>query len=195
MEPSCLVPVFLPLSLASSGHRTSYAQPSFSQNQISRAAVSICPRSAPCRAQVGSEWCRLCQDSPKDKIASQFTFRDLSLTSNSSLPKVWQIELMDQVTWCRNATRTRLAQKKAVTAPCHDHDQTPPMSAGASKVTATQTGNKAEIREIFLSASRSGQNFCCDVWLPSNSQPMWAHASPLARAFQSSPKRHGECGS
>ena len=104
MEPSRLVPVFFPLSLASSGHRTSYAQPSFSQNQMSRAAMSIWPRSAPCRAQVGSEWCRLCQDSPKDRMASQFTFRDLSLTSNSSLPKVWQIELIDHVTWCRNAT-------------------------------------------------------------------------------------------
>ena len=37
MEPSCLVAVFLPFSLVSSGHRTSYAQPSFSQTQMSRA--------------------------------------------------------------------------------------------------------------------------------------------------------------
>jgi hypothetical protein len=35
------VPVSLPLSLASSGHRTSLAQPSFSHTQISRAAMSI----------------------------------------------------------------------------------------------------------------------------------------------------------
>src|SRR5215469_598201 len=159
MEPSCLVPVFLPLSLASSGHRTSYAQPSFSQNQISRAAVSIWPRSAPCRAQVGSEWCRLCQDSPKDRIASQFTFRDLSLTSNSSLPNVWQIELIDQVTWCKKATRTRLPQKNAVSAPCQDKDHSPPISAGASRVAATSCGNALEILTIFASDSRSGQNF------------------------------------
>ena len=45
------------------------------------------------------------------------------------------------------------------------------------------------------SASRSGQNFRCDVRLPSNSQPMCAYARPLVSAFQSSPNRHGECGS
>jgi len=55
IDPSRLAPVFFPLSLASSGHRTSYAQPSFSQTQISRAAMSIWPRRAPCLAQVGSE--------------------------------------------------------------------------------------------------------------------------------------------
>src|SRR5580698_8024380 len=132
-----------------------------------RAAVSIWPRSAPCRAHVGSEWCRLCQDSPKDRIASQFTFLDLSLTSNSSLPNVWQIELMDQVTWCRNATRTRLAQKNAITAPCHDQVHRPPISAGASSDTATSAGNCRETWEILRSASRSGQNFSCDVCLSS----------------------------
>src|SRR5580704_16724902 len=94
--------------------------------------MSICPLSTPCRAHVGSEWCRLCQDSPKERMASQFTFLDLSLASNSFLPKVWQIELMDQVTWCRNAIRTRVAQKNAVTAPCHDQAHRPPMRAGAS---------------------------------------------------------------
>ena len=87
---------------------------------------------------------------------------------------MWQIELIDQVTWCRNATRTRLAQKNAVTAPCQDHDQSPPMSAGASSETATSAGNRREIRRISVSASQSGQNFSCEVWLLSNSQPMWA---------------------
>ena len=32
--------------------------------------MSIWPRRTPCRAQVGSAWCRLCQVSPKDRIAS-----------------------------------------------------------------------------------------------------------------------------
>src|SRR5271155_4583230 len=138
------------------------------------AAVSICPLSTPCRAQVGSAWCRLCQDSPNDRIASQFTFRDLSLTSNSSWPNVWQIELIDQVTWCRKATRTRLAQKNAMTAPCQDHIQSPPISAGASSDTATSHGNHRESRRMSESASQSGQNFSCEVRLLSNSQPMWA---------------------
>src|SRR5580658_4630061 len=162
---------------------------------MSRAPVSIWPRSTPCLAHVGSAWCRLCHDSPKDRIASQLTFLDLSLTSNSSLPKVWQIELMDQVTWCRNATRTRLAQKNAVTAPCQDIDHRPPMRAGASSETATSAAKLREIFAIFLSASRSGTNFSCEVWLPSNIQPMCAQARPLVSAFQSSPNRQGECGS
>src|SRR5215469_14872150 len=105
---------------------------------MSRAAMSIWPLSAPCLAHVGSAWCRLCQDSPKDRIASQLTFLDLSLTSNSSLPNVWQIELIDQVTGCRKATGTRLPQKNEVTAPCQDHAQSPPMSAGASREIATR---------------------------------------------------------
>src|SRR5215469_710485 len=131
---------------------------------MTRAPVSICPRSAPCRAQVGSEWCRLCQASPKDGIASQLTFRDLSLTSNSSLPKVWQMELIDHVTWCRNATRTRLAQKKAVTAPCQDQAHRPPISAGASSDAATSAPKDWCTLTILLSARRSGQNFSCEVW-------------------------------
>src|ERR1700745_3438277 len=126
---------------------------------MSRAAMSICPLSTPWRAHVGAAWCRLCQDSPNARIASQLTFRDLSLTSNSALPKVWQIELIDQVTWCRNATRTRVAQKNAVTAPCQDQAQRPPISGGARSEAATRTGKSREILAIFLSASRSGQNF------------------------------------
>src|ERR1022692_1045526 len=159
------------------------------------AAMSIWPLSTPCLAQVGSAWCRLCQDSPNDRIANQETFLDLSLTSNSSLPKVWQIEFIDQVTWCRNATRTRLAQKNAVTAPCHDIDQSPPISAGASSDPVTSQGNHLETFEMSESASQSGQNFSSDVTSPSNSQPVWAKARPLPSAFQSLPKRHGECGS
>src|SRR5580692_7661889 len=130
--------------------------------------MSIWPRSTPCRAQVGSAWCRLCQDSPKDRIASQDTFRDLSRTSNSSLPKVWQIELMDQVMWCRNAIRTKGAQKNPVSAPIQDMDHSPPIRAGASRDTATSPGNHREIAATSESASQSGQNFSSEVTSPSN---------------------------
>src|SRR6202034_3990617 len=157
--------------------------------------MSIWPLRTPWRAQVGSAWCRLCQDSPKDRIASQDTFLDLSRTWNSSLPKVWQIELMDQVMWCRNATRTRVAQKNAVTAPCQDMDHRPPVSAGASRETATSPGNHRETAATSGSASQSGQNFSSEVTSPSNSQPTCAKARPLVRAFQSFPNRQGECGS
>src|SRR5712691_9933201 len=196
IEPSLrALPVCLADSRCSSGQRTSYAQPSFSASQMPRAAMSIWPLSTPCLAQVGSAWCRLCQDSPKDRIASQETFLDLSLTSNSSLPKVWQIELIDQVMWGRRATRTRLAQKNAVTAPCHDIDHSPPIRAGASRDAVTSHSNQRETLEISESASQSGQNFSADVTSPSNSQPIWAKARPFRSAFQSFPKRHGECGS
>src|ERR1017187_4872941 len=119
---------------------------------MTRALESSWPFSAPCRAQVGSAWCRLCQDSPKEAIASQETFRDLSRTSNSSLPKVWQMELIDQVTWCRKAIRTRLAQKNAMTAPCHDMDHRPPIRAGASREKATSQGKAREMRWMSSSA-------------------------------------------
>src|ERR1700729_2109560 len=169
MAPNFLdSPACLPLSRASSGHRTSYTQPSLSASQMVLAAMSIWPLRTPCRAHVGSAWCRLCQDSPKDRMASQETFLDLSRTSNSALPKVWQIELIDQVMWCRNAIRTRVAQKNAVTAPCHDMDHSPPIRAGASRDTATRPGNHREILVTSESASQSGQNFSSEVMSPSN---------------------------
>src|SRR5262249_57139154 len=139
-----------------------------------RAVRSICPSSAPWRAQVGSEWCRLCQDSPKEGMASQATFRDLSRTSKSSWPKVWQTELMDQVTWCSRQIRTRLAQKNAVRAPASDIDHRPPITAGATSDTAAHSGKALETRRRLVSASRAGRNFSCDVRFGLNIQPMWA---------------------
>ena len=50
-------------------------------------------------------------------------------------------------------------------------------------------------RRIFRSASRSGANFSCEVWLGSNSQSTCAQSRPLASALASSPYRQGECGS
>src|ERR1700759_3047535 len=87
---------------------------------MTRADWSIWPLSAPCRAQVGSAWCRLCQDSPKEAMASQETFTERSRDCQSGLPKGWQTELVDKVTWCRMVMRTRLAQKNASMAPCQD---------------------------------------------------------------------------
>jgi hypothetical protein len=48
-------PVCLGVSLPASGQRTSEASRSFSSTQMSRALLSSCPFSTPCRAQVGSE--------------------------------------------------------------------------------------------------------------------------------------------
>src|SRR6185437_7743024 len=124
---------------------------------MTRALWSICPLSAPCLAHVGSAWCRLCHDSPNEAMASQETFRDRSRASNSLSPKVWQIELIDHVTWCSSVTRTRLAQKNAVMAPYQDIPHRPPMTAGSSSDTPTSGPNSASTFLILESASRSGE--------------------------------------
>src|ERR1700728_4946588 len=132
-------------------------------------------------------------------MASQATFTDRSRDIQSVLPQVWQIELVDQVTWCSRVMRTRLAQKSALMAPCQDQApdafQKPPISAGAMSVKATRAGNQLSTTRTFRSASRSGVNFSCEVWFGSNSQTMCAQSRPLASAFASSPYRQGECGS
>src|SRR2546427_3259253 len=112
-------------------------------------------------------------------MASQATLRDLSLTSKSSFPNVWQTELIDQVTWCSRQMRTRLAQKNAVSAPASDSDHRPPISAGPSREITTHHGNVWDTRLILRSASRSGQNFSCEVRLGLNIQPMCAYRKPL----------------
>src|SRR6266700_4215099 len=97
--------------------------------------------------------------------------------------------------WCRNETRTRLAQKNAMAAPGQDIVHRPPIRAGSSNVTATIAGKNRWTATMSSSASQSGENFLCEVMSRSNSQPMCAQAIPLASAFQSSPNRQGECGS
>src|ERR1700744_3710266 len=166
---------------------------------MTRADWSIWPLSAPWRAQVGSAWCRLCQDSPKEAMASQETFTERSREVQSVLPQVWQIELVDQVTWCSSVIRTRLAQKNASIAACQDQTagpeaQKPPITAGAMRLKATMAGNRRLTVRTFLSASRSGANFSGEVWFGSNSHMMCAQIRPLARAFASSPYFQGECG-
>jgi hypothetical protein len=138
------------------GHLTAETQPSFSIAQMIRAEVSICPRRTPWRAHVGSLWCRLCHDSPIEGIASHHTLPDLSRDLKGRCPTAWQMELMDQVTWCSSPTRTSEPQKKAVAAPCHDIDHTPPTTSGRASDTATSHGKARETRTMSWSFSRSG---------------------------------------
>src|SRR5947208_1677751 len=72
----------LPAMRSADGQRTSYARCSFSNVQMTRAEESSWPLSTPWRAAVGSAWCRLCQDSPIDGIASHATLPDLSRALN-----------------------------------------------------------------------------------------------------------------
>ncbi|GHG03967.1 hypothetical protein GCM10017567_19930 [Amycolatopsis bullii] len=98
---------------------------------------------------------------------------------------MWHREFTDQVTWCSTATRTRPAQKNAVSAPHQDIVTNPPINAGASSVTTVSAGNQRSIRTRSRSASRSGAKRWALVFSRSNSQPMWACQKPLASAVRS----------
>jgi hypothetical protein len=65
-----------------------------------------------------------------DRIASGQKFAALSRLAEGRSPIMWQIELIDQVTWCRNDTRTSPARKNAVNAPHQDQAINPPSTAG-----------------------------------------------------------------
>src|SRR4051812_26261117 len=123
---------------------------------MTRALGSIWPRSAPCRAQVGSAWCRLCQDSPNDRMASHHTLRDWSREPNCLRPNTWHTELIDQVTWCSSDTRTRLAQKKALSAPAGDQVTRPPIRPGSVIEVATSQEKASCTLRTARSAIKSG---------------------------------------
>src|SRR5215469_10642115 len=141
---------------------------------MTRALESTWPRNAPCRAQVGSEWCMLCQDSPLERTLSHQTLPAWSLVRNGLLPATWQIELMDQVTWWNRPIRTIVAQKKTATAPCQDMVSRPPASGGSSTEPATHTGYSRHARTIPESASRSRAYSCSSACTESMIQPTCA---------------------
>ena len=171
------------------------AQPNFSKIQMTRAEMSSCPRSTPWRAPVGSAWWELCQDSPMDRIASGQKFAARSRLSNGREPTMWQMELTDQVTWCRNATRTKPAQNSAVTPPHTDQVIRPPSTPGRPSVTTVSGTNSLSTARRSGSASRSGAKRSALVWSRSNSQPMCECQKPLAMAAGEVPNSQGECGS
>src|SRR5699024_2010690 len=81
-------------------------------------------------------------------------------------------------------------------APHHDMVTKPPMSAGAPRETNTSGTNRLSTRTTSLSLSRSGAKRLGEVFFSSRYiHAMWALYRPLATDFQSSPNRHGECGS
>src|ERR1700755_3512147 len=145
---------------------------------MTRGGWSMWPLSAPGRGPGGCAGCRWCQDARNEAMASQETFTERSRDCQSVLPQVWQIELVDQVTWCSSVTRTRLAQKNASMARCQEKTpaevQKPPARAGPIRVNATIAGNSLSTRRMFLSASRSGANLAWLVWFGSNSHMMCA---------------------
>src|SRR3954466_3408744 len=144
-----------------------------------RAEESSWPRITPCRADVGSAWCRLCHDSPQDSTASHHTLPERSRDLKGRLPTAWQIELIDHVTWCSSATRTSEPQKNAVNAPHQDIVTRPPISGGSARDKAVPRTNWREIARIAPSLIRSGAYLSCGVCSSSNIQPMCAHHRPF----------------
>ena len=60
--------------------------------------MSICPRSTPWLAQVGSAWWELCQDSPIDRMARGQKLADLGFAPERDL----EDGLAETVDWCRS---------------------------------------------------------------------------------------------
>jgi hypothetical protein len=139
----------------------------------------------------------LCHDSPALSTASgqKFVARSRPGETNGRLPRTWQTELIDQVTWCSRATRTRPAQKNADHAPAQEPVTRPPISAGAARLTKAQTTKSLLVATRAPSLSRSGAYRSWLVLRRSNSQPRWAWYMPLSSDRRSVPYRHGECGS
>src|SRR3954454_15625791 len=130
-----------------------------------------------------------------DRTASGQKLCDRSRERNGRLPIMWQIELMDHVTWLEIARRTSPPQKKPVSTPAQDHEMSPPSTAGSNRLTATQMPNVLLTRTLARSASRSGMNRRWLVSLRSKNQVMWACRKPRATASGDVPNSHGECGS
>ena len=94
--------------------------------RMTSALESIWNRLTPWRADPGAAWWKLCQASPMDGTANHQTLPLSSDVLNGRRPVMWQTELIEKVTWWSTATRTRLPQKKAQSAPCQDQSHSPP---------------------------------------------------------------------
>ena len=82
---------------------------------------------------------------PSDRIASHHTLPDLSRLLNGRSPIVWQIELIDQVTWCSSADPDQPApEERGQRALPRPWTSRPPMTAaGAARRATTTAGSCA----------------------------------------------------
>ena len=86
-------------------------------SRITASDGSISYQRRPCAAERGNAWWLWCQDSPNERIESQKTLVEWSSMSNLRLPKKWQTEFTDQVTWCWKKMRAKPPHSSAVNAP------------------------------------------------------------------------------
>src|SRR5437868_3578263 len=100
---------------------TFHASPSFSSPVITQppGSSAASKRRIPWNADVGKAWWLLCHDSPKEIRLSSHTFRLSSDERKRRRPQKWQIELIENVTWCSRKIRIAPPQRRAVSAPCH----------------------------------------------------------------------------
>src|SRR4029077_10429284 len=179
-------------SRAGVGHRTLWAHPKRSNTRISSADRSIWPRSTPCRAQAGSEWCMLCQLSPSDSTASghKLVARSWRRVVKGRLPSRVHREFTLQVTCCSRKTRTSPAHTSASSAASQVPPSAHPAANGSASDTTHNAGKARDTRRIDGDASMSGAKRCCGVGSLPNSHPTWACRRPRNCPASPAPYRY-----
>src|SRR5882724_12703947 len=102
--------------------RTTFqASPSFSSPVITQppGSSAASKRRRPWKADEGNAWWLLCHDSPNEIRLSSQTLRLSSDDRKFRRPQKWQIELIENVTWCKRKMRIAPPHRRAVSAPCH----------------------------------------------------------------------------
>ena len=162
------------------GQRTSGTQPNFSK---ARSAGRRC-RSArvrtPCRAQVGSAWCRLCQLSPKDRMASGQKLRPGRL---AGLERALAVHVADRVDRPGHVVQQRRPgpgrpRRTRVSAPRHDQVTSPPISGRQQQRDARSRREQlVDPLDVLVGEQVRGEpaRLVSSRW---NSQPMCAKNSP-----------------
>ena len=93
-----------------------------------------------------------------DRTASGQKFVALPWARNGRSPIMWQIELIDQVTWCSTAMRTSPAQKNAVNAPQNDmRDQAAEQGRGEQADRGPQRELSADPGDVAVGEQVGGE--------------------------------------
>ena len=80
-----------------------------------------------------------CQDSPNESSESQKTLVEWSSTAKRRVPKKWQTELIDQVTWWSMKIRTAPPQSAPVSPSATVPPIAQPRAKGAAKPASTKS--------------------------------------------------------
>ena len=127
-------------------------QASFSRFIVrtAQAVGSISQHRRPWTAERGNAWWLWCQDSPNESSESQKTLVEWSSTAKRRVPKKWQTELIDHVTWCSRKMRTAPPHS----APVRPSSSVPPMSQPSAE--REHEAGKHEQREAAVDGAHAG---------------------------------------